>query len=212
MTTQTLRVARMLSPVTSLGPGRRLGLWVQGCDLGCRGCASRDTWDRAGGTLVAVDELARQIAAVVAHDDLTGLTLTGGEPIDQAADLASVVDRVRETADDLDVLVFTGYAPSAARRRGRALWECADTVVAGPYRQDLPSEDPIRASANQVLVQRTELGRRRFAEEPPQRHLQVCVDQGDIQLVGLPRPGDLERWRRDLASSGVRLKEVSWLN
>ena len=31
-------------PVTTLGPGRRIGLWLQGCTLACPGCVSRDTW------------------------------------------------------------------------------------------------------------------------------------------------------------------------
>ena len=44
-------------PVTVLGPGRRIGLWLQGCNIGCKGCLSRDTWAREPGKDMAVDAL-----------------------------------------------------------------------------------------------------------------------------------------------------------
>ena len=31
-------------PVTVLGPGRRIGIWLQGCSIHCKGCVSQDTW------------------------------------------------------------------------------------------------------------------------------------------------------------------------
>lgn len=53
----TVRVARIMAPITVLGPGSRVGLWVQGCALACPGCASRDTWDPGGGHAVDVSRL-----------------------------------------------------------------------------------------------------------------------------------------------------------
>ena len=42
--TATLQLNKAHWPVTVLGPGRRIGLWVQGCAIHCRGCVSQDTW------------------------------------------------------------------------------------------------------------------------------------------------------------------------
>src|SRR4029077_956889 len=42
----TLELNKAHWPVTVLGPGRRIGLWVQGCTIRCRGCVSQDTWPR----------------------------------------------------------------------------------------------------------------------------------------------------------------------
>jgi anaerobic ribonucleoside-triphosphate reductase activating protein len=41
---QILYLNKAHYPVTTLGPGRRIGLWLQGCGLGCPGCLSQDTW------------------------------------------------------------------------------------------------------------------------------------------------------------------------
>ena len=73
-----LQLNRVAHPVTVLGPGRRLGLWVQGCHIRCAGCASVDTWDPAGGRPVDTEELAEDLASTIVENRLTGLTITGG--------------------------------------------------------------------------------------------------------------------------------------
>lgn len=40
-----LALSRMHFPVTTLGPGDRIGIWFQGCSIRCTGCISKDTWD-----------------------------------------------------------------------------------------------------------------------------------------------------------------------
>lgn len=119
-----LQLNRVAHPVTVLGPGRRLGLWVQGCHIRCAGCASVDTWDPAGGRPVDTEELAEDLASTIVKNRLTGLTITGGEPSEQDAALTDLVTRLRsalderpEWAGDLDVLVFTGVAARTAARR-----------------------------------------------------------------------------------------------
>ena len=39
-----ISLSRVHFPVTTLGPGQRLGLWFQGCSIRCAGCISADTW------------------------------------------------------------------------------------------------------------------------------------------------------------------------
>src|ERR1043165_1857353 len=53
----TLQLNKAHWPVTVLGPGRRIGLWVQGCTIGCRGCVSQDTWPSDAKKTVAVQDL-----------------------------------------------------------------------------------------------------------------------------------------------------------
>jgi anaerobic ribonucleoside-triphosphate reductase activating protein len=203
----SIEVNRILSPITALGPGRRLGLWVQGCSLRCPGCASRDTWVRGAGTSMETETLARDLAARVEAESLTGLTITGGEPLDQAAGVAALVAELRRLLHPrgLDLLIFTGYAMPAAKTRSGPLWALMDAVVAGPYRRDLPSDQPLVASSNQRLLVLTP-----GWEPGPGGKMQVMVAGGELTMVGLPRPGDLDRLEAELRGRGVHLGGASW--
>ena len=142
-----IRVNRVARPVTVLGPGRRLGLWVQGCSIRCPGCASEDTWDPAAGRDLEVAALARSLADAVLAERLTGVTLTGGEPTEQGPALADLVTRVRAIvadggAEPVDVLLFSGRTAAAAARLTPELWRTVDAAVCGPYGRTCPAPAP----------------------------------------------------------------------
>lgn len=207
----------MHAPVTVLGPGRRVGVWVQGCTLACPGCASRDTWAPAGGREIPVPELLATLTTLGA--DCTGLTVSGGEPLQQPGELAGLLRAVRADAtarrQDWDVLLFTGLTPDEWTPAQRSAAELADAVVAGRYRAGEPGTASLRASANQELLLQTGLAERRYPVPSvpvsgPGPALQVSLEDGGLTMIGLPRPGDLARMERELRRRGVRLEEVSW--
>ncbi|TDC70797.1 radical SAM protein [Actinomadura sp. GC306] len=209
------RVNRYGFPVTALGPGRRLAVWFQGCALACRGCLARDTWDPGGGAEITVAELTR-VWADALRDGADGLTVSGGEPLAQPDGLRDFLAAVAELRDDLapaaDLLVYTGYEPSEISD-GTALAH-ADAVITGRYDVTRPTRLIWRGSANQVLTPRTPLGRDRYGpyldHEPDRAPMQVAVDDRDVWFAGVPRRGDLNRLRRELAARGITFKEVSW--
>lgn len=209
-----LQLSRIAYPVTVLGPGRRLGVWVQGCHIGCPGCASVDTWDASGGESVETAALAPDLAEIIVRDRITGITLTGGEPTEQADALANLVTRLRRHASDrqLDVLMFTGLTEKAAKQRAEVLWDVIDAAVCGPYRPDRPGTAPLIATSNQTMVTPTALGAARLAEpgEPSGPTLQARVAGGEITMVGLPSPDDLPRLEGALRARGVVLEGRSW--
>lgn len=210
-----LQLNRIAHPVTVLGPGRRLGVWVQGCGIGCIGCASVDTWDRRGGAAVPVAELAHDLAAIVRRKQLTGLTLSGGEPTDQGEALAELVQQLRAghpgAGDAFDVLLFTGRTATAARRAAPSLWEAVDAAVCGPYRAGLPGTGGLVASSNQELFLLTPLARTLYKEQPPAATtLQAAVCGEDINLIGLPAAGALPLVEQGLDRRGIQLESTSW--
>lgn len=132
------------------GPGWRAVLWVQGCTLGCPGCFNPHTHSPHGGEIVPVDDLFRRLRA--AGPDLEGVTLSGGEPLQQADPVLAVLERVRgETA--LSTLLFTGYTwdevqrlPEAARLRA-----CVAVLIAGRFDARRPAARAWLGSANQTI-------------------------------------------------------------
>jgi len=69
------------------GPGLRIVLFVSGCLLRCSYCHNPDTWHLKDGTYISaqevLDRLAKFAPALRALDG--GLTISGGEPLVQAA-------------------------------------------------------------------------------------------------------------------------------
>jgi anaerobic ribonucleoside-triphosphate reductase activating protein len=211
-----VQVNRLHHPVTALGPGRRVAIWFQGCGIGCRGCASVDTWDPADGRSTTVGAVLSWLDAV---DDgrLDGVTITGGEPFDQPEALAALLDGIdvrRRTRDrPLDVLCFSGRPLRHLERRHPVLLRRLDAVVAGPYVRTRPTRRIWIGSGNQQLVTFTRFGAERYApfidldvDRPP---VQVSVDRS-VWLIGIPRPGDLDRLEERLSAAGVCLTDASW--
>lgn len=214
-----LRVSRVHYPVTALGPGRRLGVWFQGCPLGCRGCVSRDTWDPDGGCPVTVAELAALWRTAMA-DGADGLTVSGGEPLAQYAELGeflAVADEIRragEPARAADFLIYSGHEPDEISPAQAAALAPADAVITGRYDVTQPTRLIWRGSANQRLDPRTALGRERYLPyldfEPERVPMQVSATGGDLWFIGVPGQGDMPRLERALRARGITFKGVTW--
>ncbi|RSM64697.1 radical activating enzyme [Actinoplanes sp. ATCC 53533] len=217
MTDETLRVARSHFPVTALGPGRRFGVWVQGCPLACKGCMSLDTWDSDGGAEVPVDELVARW-----HDALDqgagGLTVSGGEPLAQPGPLAAFLDAAHRISagrpGEPDILMFTGYTPEELDAEQRLAASYADVLVTGRYEAGQPTRLVWRGSANQQMVLQSELSRRRYAPyldlEPDQPPLQVRSDEHGVWIVGVPLRGTLPRLDHEMRHRGLSTESVTW--
>ncbi|HYN94322.1 MAG TPA: pyruvate formate-lyase-activating protein [Pilimelia sp.] len=79
------------------GPGTRFVAFLAGCPLRCRYCHSPDTWYRRSGRQMTVDELLGEIDKYRRFITVAGggVTLSGGEPLQQAAFTGEVLRRCR---------------------------------------------------------------------------------------------------------------------
>src|SRR5690349_2700599 len=102
-----LKLYSMAYPVTALGPGPRVVLWVAGCPKRCAGCMSLEMLGPEAGERVPVAKLAQKILAIAAP--LDGITISGGEPFDQAASLAALVEMLRVQRPEWNVIIYSGY-------------------------------------------------------------------------------------------------------
>lgn len=208
-----LSVNRTAYPVTALGPGRRLGLWVQGCSLHCEGCVSADTWDEDLGTYVDATELALTVSELIADEHLDGLTITGGEPLQQPEALAEFLAAFRgRCGREVGVLVFTGYEEGDVRDHFGRITSLVDALVCGPYNASLVQDDGLIASANQTVYATTQLGEDSLVDyiSSAQRQLQVHVGESEIVFAGIPKAGDLLKIEEGLLARGIEIGGRSW--
>jgi pyruvate formate lyase activating enzyme len=122
------------------GPGLRLVIFLQGCPLRCRYCHNPDTWDPDGGQIMAVSELVRRTRRCQPYFGTTGgVTLSGGDPLQQAAFTASLLGALK-SAGFSTALDTSGWVspdlPSAAAFLPEILLQ-TDLVIL-----DVKSPDP----------------------------------------------------------------------
>ena len=165
------------------GPGKRNIVHLQGCSIGCPGCFNRPTWDHGGGGLRDVEELARELL----EDQPDGVSISGGEPMEQAENLLHLLANIRHIDPNISTLMYTGFTRQRLERSvwWRPLKELLDVVVAGPYRQDLPAQSGgLVSSTNQELLL---LSRHTIRELMPAHQVEMVINtDGTIIMMGFP--------------------------
>ena len=210
-----IRLSRAHHPVTVLGPGKRIGLWTQGCGIGCDGCLARDTWAPDPATEVDLDDVLAWCAGIT---DVDGVTISGGEPFDQPEALDALLvklDRWRRAhVRPIDFLCYSGRSLPALRARYGHILARLDAVIPGPFIADQAPGLRWRGSANQLLVPLSPLGHERYDAEidrPSEKsRFQVEVDGDTVYQIGVPRPGDLAALEKAMARRGIGYREASW--
>lgn len=149
-----IRIAGTVGESIVDGPGFRYTLFVQGCPHGCPGCHNPQTHDFEGGFPFTAEAALAQIAE---NPLLAGVTLSGGEPFEQARALCAVAEGVQ--AMRKNVMAYTGYTFEALLARNdhwtNRLLELTDVLVDGPYVESLRDlELQFRGSSNQRLLDR----------------------------------------------------------
>ena len=214
MTEPFLHVGRTSGGVTTLGPGRRFGIWLEGCQRACPGCLATDLWEQRAESRVPVANLWAAVAPRLPGHD--GVTISGGEPFLQAEGLLALL-RCLAAAPGLDVMVYSGYHLSELRGGVPAVREALgliDLLVDGPYREDLPNTLLWRGSDNQRLRLLTPRAQRyrRFvnARYGPRRRLQFAAGaDGGLRVVGIPERGFVRGLAAGLRARGIQLEERS---
>jgi anaerobic ribonucleoside-triphosphate reductase activating protein len=155
-----IRLYRIAYPVTSLGPGNRVALWVAGCSKRCKGCISPEMHDPSAGKPIAVATLAKRLGRLDAMID--GITISGGEPMDQADALATLVRMIKKQRPEWNIIVYTGYSRAKAGRLSegaKMLLASVDVLIDGEYRMSVLQKHPLAGSGNQKIHCLSDVGK-----------------------------------------------------
>lgn len=145
-------IDRILYPVTTLGPGKRIAVWTAGCERHCPGCANPELWEIKESQKISEDLLANLIKQMLLKHKVDGITITGGEPFLQSSALASCLNKIGPERPE--VLIFSGFQMDELRcdPEKRTLLLLTDVLVDGAYIRELnDGKTPLRGSSNQAI-------------------------------------------------------------
>ncbi|TYB45641.1 radical SAM protein [Actinomadura chibensis] len=185
------RVHAVLSRSSANGPGTRFVVWTQGCSLGCEGCFNPETHG-AGGEPRDVRDVAAEALGV--KEDVEGVTVSGGEPLEQPAALREFCALVRPSG--LGIVVLSGFARKEieASPEMLAAVENADMVVAGRYNRRLHIAAGLRGSSNKEYWAITPRYSADDFAAVPESEVVISPD-GTVAVTGMHGWGDDERPR-----------------
>ena len=152
--TDTIRLYGLAAESIVDGPGYRTAIFTQGCPYHCPGCHNPESQPFEGGRLWTRDEVERQFSG---NPLLSGITLSGGEPAEQAEACAELARRAHQKG--LNVWTYTGTTLEKLEERAktdealRQLLEETDVLVDGPFvLAERSLELDFRGSRNQRLI------------------------------------------------------------
>lgn len=143
-------VARILYPVKVLGPGRRIGIWFNGCSHHCPGCSNPELWEPQERYKTTLDTLVTLIENIWNHQPVDGFTLTGGDPFMQADALKQLLPKLAKISND--ILVYTGFDYEELLLKYPETMSHIGVLIDGKYIQERNTGAILRGSDNQRII------------------------------------------------------------
>ncbi len=144
------------------GEGVRTSLFVSGCRRHCPHCFNKETWAFDAGHPFT-NEVQQQIIASLSSEYVQGLTILGGEPLEEEnqAGLMPFLRKVKEACPTKSIWLYTGYIFDVDLQPGGSKYtpvtnrilSMIDVLVDGPFiMEEKQLNLPYRGSRNQRLL------------------------------------------------------------
>ncbi|MBF0317747.1 MAG: radical SAM protein [Nitrospirae bacterium] len=193
---QLIYINMLHYPVQVLGIGSRIGIWFQGCSIGCKGCMAQHTWQVHEKYGTDIGSVMREILRYMGSKP-DGITISGGEPFDQPDALFELLMGIKN-AGLRDVMLYSGYQFDALKSRYQYIVDLIDVLIDGRYMQGIETDYVWKGSANQNanIITQDAMLRIRYdsylKRRPEKRKLQIVEAPNGVYMVGIPRQGDAE--------------------
>lgn len=89
------------------GEGIRTSIFVTGCTHNCKGCFNKEYQDFSAGE-IWTDEETERVIRFLNDPMISGLSLLGGEPFQNAKELSEILREIKGSTDK-DIWVYSGY-------------------------------------------------------------------------------------------------------
>lgn len=155
-----MKYQKITYPDVNNGLGCRATLWVSGCTHHCKGCHNKCTWSFDKGK--EYDEsVEEKMFSLISEPYIKGLTLSGGDPLDNYDSVLGIVKRFRERfGNEKDIWLYTGYVLSDVMLSDkREILDYVDYAVDGEFNISLKDITlAFRGSSNQIIWEKNSDG------------------------------------------------------
>lgn len=140
---------------TANGPGIRSSLFVSGCTHKCKGCFNEDYKNFRYGNKWNL-EVEDEFIEMLRDAQIKGVTIIGGEPMDQIHDddLLNLVKRIK-IAVDKNIWIYSGYTYEQIlqHEKRKEILSFCDVLVDGLFvREQRDLKLRFRGSSNQRII------------------------------------------------------------
>lgn len=192
-----MKIARILYPVHTLGPGERVAIWTYGCEHGCKNCANPELWKWEGKPKTRPESLKALLEQIKQRGAIDGITITGGDPFLDADSLEKILKTVNEYTQD--ILVYTGYSKekiTVDKKKNRLLDRIA-VLIDGPYREEENNGHVLKGSANQKIYYLKEQYKKSYEKYIRENNGKYLVENFTVRdgiiSVGIHKPDFREK-------------------
>ncbi|GAA5414309.1 4Fe-4S single cluster domain-containing protein [Ureaplasma ceti] len=129
------------------GPGYRLVIFLQGCDIHCKGCQNKSIQNMNDVEPIEVSQLVNQIRNKLKETGnvINRITVSGGEPLLQKDALLELLIELQ----DLDICLYTGHELNEVPE---IFFQYLNFVKTGPFILNLFTRTkPFVGSTNQTM-------------------------------------------------------------
>lgn len=186
-------------PVTTLGPGERIGIWTQGCNKRCHNCIEPKLWDFDHSYDVTLESVVKTCQNIVVKNPNIGITISGGDPFLQV-ELIELLRQLKNL-NISDILVYTGYLYEEIIDSSKAeALEYIDVLIDGPYVDELNDNKPLRGSSNQriIFLNKDVMKRYKTCLEKTRTYQVVFDKDNKFSILGIVPKGFSESLKKHL--------------
>ena len=182
-------VARILYPVNVLGPGKRIGIWFNGCNHHCPGCSNPELWELQERYKTTLQTLMRLVKHICDNQAVDGFTLTGGDPFTQADALRQLLPELSKFSND--ILVYTGFDYEEILLKYPELVSQIGVMIDRKYIQERNNGAVLRGSDNQRIIILNDRLADKYSSylSTAQNEIQNFTSLDGVIYVGIHKPG-----------------------
>lgn len=182
-------IARLLYPVKVLGPGKRIGIWFDGCRHFCKGCSNPELWEFQEQYKVSMENVIKLIRSISDKYTVDGFTITGGDPFEQAEDLEILLGYISEISTD--IIVYSGYKYDFLSKKYPSAMKKIAVLIDGEYIEEKNDNCFMRGSSNQNIVILASEYKKKYEDylKNSENEIQNFTSADGVISVGIHRRG-----------------------